>query len=478
MAANGKHTGDAGSERESESGTATDEASAPLDAEAAAPPATSASAEEEAPAPSSAPAPPAAVAPAPALPEAAAPPSRRSSPPAPPPPASIPLSLRRGAGWAYPIAWFEQRWTWFEARLITFVLLWQLSALVSWVFLNGLSESVSQSAGVVFRSALAGIAFGLAAWFGGRRLPDGRRLGLTLGALAFGLSIAPLWRAFVLEAIAFQKPPPGAPPPPVPSGLTLGLAGLDQRAAEYFDNIKGWLQGGSTLTLMGGLRGLGTRLTLWLALLGGSLATAAGKHIHIDVIFRFLPQRLRVPAAIVNYTAAMLVCFAGAWGFFDHIAIQSYGSRADDARSAKIERARAAIGDHLFFTRKQIGLDLRTLPHVLKGERYDQWMTAADWNQWLDDARFEDHFPREEVQRIRALDDTPTHSPLVLSPTGESTSGMLAHTLSLVFPFGLLAIGLRFLIRALLTLSGHLSVDPEEAHKEDLRGAGSARGGV
>jgi TRAP-type C4-dicarboxylate transport system permease small subunit len=383
----------------------------------------------------------------------------------------LPKAPRRGARWADPIAWFEQRWTWFESRLITFVLLWQLAALVAWVFLNGLSESVSQSAGVVFRGALFGLAFGLAAWFGGRRLDGGRRLSLTLVALAVGLSIAPLARSAVLTVLAFQRPLPSAPPPAAPSGLALWIFALDQRAIHYFDNIKGWLQGGSTLTLMGGLRGLGTRLTLWLALLGGSLATAAGKHIHIDVVFRFLPSRLRVRAAIVNYTAAMTVCFAGAWGFFDHIAIEAYGAWGDDARSAKIERSLHAIGDHLFLTRKQLGLDLRSLPRVLKGERYDQWMTAAEWNRWLDDAGFEGRFSREQVQALRVPEDAPPHAPLVLSPAGESTPGMLARTLGLVFPFGLIVIGLRFLIRALLTLSGHLSADPDEAHKEEIRGA-------
>ena len=55
-------------------------------------------------------------------------------------------------------------------------------------------------------------------------------------------------------------------------------------------------------------------------------------------------------------------------------------------------------------------------------------------------------------------------------------------TLGLVFPFGLLAIGLRFLLRVLLVLSGHVSADPDEAHKEELRVAGAdpsvEKGGV
>jgi len=42
-----------------------------------------------------------------------------------------------------------------------------------------------------------------------------------------------------------------------------------------------------------------TRLTLWLALLGGSIATAKGKHINIDVVMRFLTPRMRIPVAVL-----------------------------------------------------------------------------------------------------------------------------------------------------------------------------------
>jgi tripartite ATP-independent transporter DctQ subunit len=366
----------------------------------------------------------------------------------------------KGAAWGDPIARFEARWTWFESRLITFVLLSQLAALVAWVFLNGLSESVGQSAGVVFRAVMAAIALGCGTWFGFRSMVLERRRALTLLAIGLGLSLAPAWREWVLAAAK-----PGA------SGTALTLAHLDAASAGYFDNVKGWLQEGSTLTLMGGLRGLGTRLTLWLALLGGSLATASGKHIHIDVVFRFLPKRLRVPSAIVNYFAAAAVCIFGAWGFFDHIAIESYGSRADDRAGAKIANAAHEIGDHFFYTRKQLGLDIRSMPRVLGGARYDQWMTAPAWNAWVDDAGFDGRFTPEEVKSIKVPGDNGYHVPLVLSPKGENTRGVLNETLGLVFPFGLFAIALRFLLRAVMTLSGHLSADPDEAHKEELRGA-------
>ncbi len=390
------------------------------------------------------------------------------TPPAPPAPApAADKPAEKAAAWGDPIARFEARWTWFESRLITGVLLSQLAALVAWVFLNGLSESVGQSAGVVFRAVMVAVAFGMGTWFGFGKLVLERRRALTLVAIGLGLCLAPAWREAVLAAAK-----PGA------EATAQGLAHLDKASAGYFDNVKGWLQEGSTLTLMGGLRGLGTRLTLWLALLGGSLATASGKHIHIDVIFRFLPKKLRVPTAILNYCAAAAVCFAGTWGFFDHIVIESYGSRADDRAGVKIAHAAHEISDHFFYTRKQLGLDLRSLPRVLGGTRYDQWMSAAAWNEWVDGAGFEDRFTPEEVKSIKVPGNNGSHVPLVLSPTGENTRGLLNNTLGLVFPFGLFAIALRFLLRAVMTLSGHLSADPDEAHKEDIRGATVGEGGV
>ncbi|APR76218.1 Hypothetical protein A7982_01565 [Minicystis rosea] len=367
----------------------------------------------------------------------------------------------KGAAWAQPIARFEERWTWLESRLLTFVLVWQILALCAWVFLNGLSESVTTTAGTVFRAVLCAVAFGLLAWRTGQKRSEDQRRNITLFAIAAGIGLMVVWHRAAAA--------PGA------------ALSLDKATAGYFDNIKGWLQEGSTLTLLGGLRGLGTRLTLWLALLGGSLATGAGKHIHVDVVFRFIPKKLRLPVSVLNYLTAALVCFAAVWGFFDHIAIESYGSRADDRAGVKIENALHHVGNHAFLTRKQIGLDLRSLPRVLSGTRYDQWMTAARWNEWVEGAGYEDRWPVEKVKGLKIPLEAGTHPPFVVSPDGENTRGALAHTLGLVFPFGLLAIALRFVLRAILTLSGHVEADPDEAHKEEIGQHGhdaSAEGGA
>ena len=379
-------------------------------------------------------------------------------------PASEPSPTKaKGARWAEPIAGFERRWTWLETRLLTFVLVWQLVSLVAWVLLSGIAvpPSSGDASGTTFRCVIAAVILGIGGWVGSRKLPLEKRRAITIAGIAVGVCIGLVLR----------------PPADAIGGIrlainkALALDRFDAFLVNYFSNIKGWLQDGSTLTLLGGLRGLATRLTLWLALLGASLATAAGKHIHIDIIFRFLPKRLRVPAAIINFSAAATVCVAGSWGFVDHLAIESFNAKAEDTAGAKISQITHHIGQHAFLTRKQIALDLRALPHVLRGETYDRWMSPAEWNQWVKEGGFEKHYKPEEVATIIVPEDSAAHPPLVLSPDGENTRSILVHTLNFVFPFGLIAIALRFLLRAILTISGHITVDPDEAHKEDLHSA-------
>jgi hypothetical protein len=98
-------------------------------------------------------------------------------------------------------------------------------------------------------------------------------------------------------------------------------------------------------------------------------------------------------------------------------------------------------------------------------------MSPAEWNQWVKESGFESNYKPEEVASILVPEDSAPHSPMVVSPDGENTRSILVHTLNFVFPFGLLVIALRFLLRAILTISGHIPVDPDAAHKEELHGA-------
>src|SRR6185436_12520825 len=100
--------------------------------------------------------------------EEAAAPEGEPAPAAEAAPAAEHAPPPKGAAWGDPIDRFEKRWTWFESRLITFVLVWQILALVAWVFLNGLSESVTTTAGSVFRGVILAIVLGGSAWFATR----------------------------------------------------------------------------------------------------------------------------------------------------------------------------------------------------------------------------------------------------------------------------------------------------------------------
>ncbi|MGH7329894.1 MAG: chloride channel protein, partial [Polyangiaceae bacterium] len=185
----------------------------------------------------------------------------------------------------------------------------------------------------------------------------------------------------------------------VSSALIVGIAlsfAWAKVGVEYFSNMLNWMQSASLLTLIGGLRGVATRLTLWLALLGASLATAQGKHINIDVVMRFLSPRLRIPVAVIGWVAAATMCTAGVWVFFDHIAIEAFHAPAiepcaadanqscDVAPGKKISFVEQAMGTDLFLVGRQISLDFSTLPKVIVGTKYSDYMKGPEWNAWLD----------------------------------------------------------------------------------------------
>lgn len=357
-----------------------------------------------------------------------------------PPDTPSPSVDRKAAAWGRPFARLDAAWTRFESLLCVGVLIAEILALCLWIALKGLSTptDAGNAAGLVFRSVLGAIVLGLVAFLVTRQRSLTVQRFAVLGSITLGLILGKAWQD----------------------------VGVD-----YFSNVLNWLQDASTLTLLGGLRGVGTRLTIWLALLGASLATASGKHINIDVVMRFLRPGARVPVAIVGWLAAAAVCFASVWGFFDHIAIESFGVRADDPAGKKVSQVLHETSEHRFLAFRQMELDIRTLPHVLKGERYDSWLKGSEWNEWIEKGGWERHYTKEQVEALKlpesALGDNIT--PLVIVPDG-TNRGILAHDLFLLFPFGMLMIGLRFLLRCVLAASGHVKVVSEgEAEGEEAQ---------
>ena len=248
------------------------------------------------------------------------------------------------------------------------------------------------------------------------------------------------------------------------AGVAIGLFGAKDWAnwgVEYSSNLLNWYQQASSLTLLGGLRGIGTRLTLLLALLGGSLATGAGKHITIDVVTRMVKPVVRKWMVLIGWVSTAAICFVASWGFFDHVAIESFGAKNDAPASEKVSDSFKALGENFFIVRKQLGLDFKTLPHVLKGENYSRYLTGKEWNEWLKDSGMTERYGEEAIAGIRVPEDA-TRAPIIVIPGKGEPRGELISTANLVFPIGLFIISLRFILLTLLVLSGHRSTEPEE----------------
>ena len=378
------------------------------------------------------------------------------------------------AAWANPLARLDTKWTRLEARLAAAVLLSEILALCAWISLKGLSaeyqvasEGEKNISGLVFRGLVGAIVLGLIAFR------------VTRPKMA---ETEPRYAtAIVRQNVA------------VTSAVVVGL-GCGRLWAnggvEYFENFLNWMQSASLLMLIGGLRGVATRLTLWLALLGASLATANGKHINIDVVMRFLTPRMRVPVSVTGWVAAAVMCTAGAWGFFDHIAIALFHVHpfttcsAEEVAAASVTRKPAIcptpagekighvlhdMGTDWFVIRRQFSLDLRSFPRVVAGTKYNGYLTGAEWNTWVNEGDWTSHFPAEQVNGLLSPLDKPQefHIPAVSIPGGQEVRGLLIKDADLIFPFGLLMIALRFILRSLLAISGHVQVDPDSAHKEE-----------
>jgi len=364
-----------------------------------------------------------------------------------------PATKTTGAAWANGLVRVERVFTWVESRALFVALMALVFALVFWISLRGMASPVESksSAGVVFRMLVgAGILGGIAHVTAVRylKLDETKSALLTIGGVVFGVLIAPVWRT----------------------------VGIDRA-----DAILNWLQEGSSLTLVGGLRGVSTRLTVVVALIGASLAAARSKHINIDVVLRFMRPSLRVPVHLLGAAATATVCFIASYGFFDYTSIEGFGQNRDTTMAQKIAGVRHVSGKHRFVFYRQIGLDFRTMPDVVfSGVRWDAptRLNGKQWNTWLDESGFSEQFTAEEVASMKApvsMENEP-RVPIVTLP-GEAAKGALEHDLNLLWPLGLFWMGVRVILRALLVLSGHASVEPDadEPDEDDAPAAEAAR---
>jgi TRAP-type C4-dicarboxylate transport system permease small subunit len=365
-----------------------------------------------------------------------------------------------GADWGKPLVRFDAAWQALESRLCAAVLLAEIAAIALWVFLRGLASDYfpgENAAGLICRSLLTSAALTTLAHLATRtRGPAVHRAGVIVGML-LGFFAGRLWAH---------------------AGVT------------WSSNLLNWMQNASAFMLIGGLRGLVTRLTFWMAFLGASLATSRAKHIHIDVLLRYVPAGLRVPTAIVGWLGAAVVCLVAFCGFVDYIAIAQYQATAtvpcpadstavcDAPVSDKLGVMAKETSADFFLLGRQLSLDVRSLPHVIAGDAYETSMTAAQWNDWLDGADWASHFDKAAVdaQKMSTSDPGATHIPAVEVPgSGGAARGLLVRELDLIFPFGLLMIALKFLLRIAILVSGNIRLDATAEVEEDALKRAEAR---
>ena len=341
------------------------------------------------------------------------------------------------AAWGLPFVRIDSGWTKWEVFLCTTVLVLEVLVLSLWVGLKGLSTSSdgASNAGIVFRMLSGALVLGSVGFLATRKQKKSLQRIASISGVVIGIATAKYW----------------------------GNVGV-----EWASNMLNWFQQASTLTLFGGLRGFGTRLTLVLALLGGSLATASGKHINIALVTRFLRPKARLYVVVFGWLSTAFICGVAGWGFFDHIAIDDFDAKADARPSEKFSAVTTGMGEHAFMLRKQVALDLKALPHVVKGERYAEWLGHEEWNDWIRTSGFVERYGEEKAKLLEITPDM-KRSPIVVIPEKGEPRGELVKTANLAFPFGLFVLVFRFVLLSLLALSGHFSVNFESTADEIKR---------
>lgn len=351
-----------------------------------------------------------------------------------------------GADWARPLAKLDEMWTWFETRMMFVTLIALIGVLCVWIGLRGMQDRNS-IAGTYFRVLFGMGALGSVARFAtnNRGLSEKQRTFATLGAMAVGAFFAKSWTHV---------------------------------GNDYFQGVLDWLQQGSSIALFGGLRGISTRLTMLVALIGGSLACATGTHINVDVIVRFAPKPMRKLAHVIAMVGASLVCLSASYGFFDFIAISGFHAAPEASLATKVAAVGEELGGDFFVLRKQLSLDVGAVSYVVSGKRWnsDERMNGRQWNEFVDTGGFAERYGAEKTASIKATAaelELPRR-PFVIVPDG-SAAGSLLEGLNLVFPMGFLMLGLRLLLRVALVFGGFLEPHLEgEGSGDDEEGAPDA----
>ena len=279
---------------------------------------------------------------------------------------------------------------------------------------------------------LGALTFALLAWIGLKGLSA-----RTEGELVTGFVFRAGFLATVVGSVSWRFSKSSR----LTTGLMLGSIGLAWLVRDvgvaWAGNVLGWLQDGSLLTWCGGLRGLGTRLTLALAMLGAALATASGRHVSIDVVSRVFSARVKAWIARVGGVVAAAVCVLAAWGFFDFTAIDAFHAAPTASGAQKWSATASGLARHGSLAVKQLSLDLRMVGKVLGGAPWDHALSAEEWNASLGDS--------PELSVLKESDSTVTRMPLLALP-GESPRGLLVKDLNLIVPLGLMWLAVRFLL--------------------------------
>ena len=221
------------------------------------------------------------------------------------------------ARWARPFVLIDTAWTKIETFLVLTLLLLAILYMGGWVALNAFHTKGGKLARFPGGIALFASFASFAAWATKKqaRKITGLFAPIVLGALGV-----------ILLAVAKKLP--------------------------YFANVSAWLTDGSTLHLIGTPAIVSSRLfTIWVALLGASLATGAGRQINVDIVMRFIGPRPRLVVALFGYAIASFACMMIAWGFVDYLAVTRFAGKKEAVQLRAEETKIEHEADRIAWTR-------------------------------------------------------------------------------------------------------------------------------